>query len=289
MTEIRGKFAVVTGAASGIGRATAVALAVEGARVAICDVDRAGLAETAKQVEAVGGTVSTYLLDVSSREAVYSFAQEIDAQGGADIIINNAGVAQVAAIEDLSYEDFEWVMNIDFWGMVYGTKAFLPQLRKKGGGHIVNVSSIFGLFSVPTQAAYNSAKFAIRGFTEALRHEMRGTGIEVACVHPGGIKTNILRNARFLQSVQTTERETAMTGFDRLARTTPAQAAQVILKGIKKNKPRILIGMDARIIDWFIRLLPASYGKIMFRGEGGTGGLLGTMGGNEAVKEASKA
>ncbi|MGV8995560.1 MAG: SDR family NAD(P)-dependent oxidoreductase [Parvibaculaceae bacterium] len=283
MTEIRGKFAVITGAASGIGRATAVALAVEGARVAICDMNRDGLAETAKQIEAVGGTVTTYLLDVSSREAVYAFAQEIDAQGGADIVINNAGVAQVAAIEDLSYDDFEWVMNIDFWGMVYGSKAFLPQLRKKGGGHIVNVSSIFGLFSVPTQAAYNSAKFAIRGFTEALRHEMRGSGIEVSCVHPGGIKTNILRNARFLQSVQTTERETAMSGFDKLARTTPAQAAQTIIKGIKKNKPRILIGLDARIIDLFIRLLPGSYGKIMFRGTGGTGGLLGTMGGDDAA------
>src|SRR5690606_4548047 len=140
MTEIRGKLAVVTGAASGIGRATAVALAREGARLAIADVDRAGLAETAKLVEAVGGAVSTYLLDVSSREAVYAFAQEIEGQfGGADIVINNAGVAQVASVEELAYDDFEWVMNIDFWGMVYGSKAFLPQLRKKGGGHIVNV------------------------------------------------------------------------------------------------------------------------------------------------------
>tara|TARA_R110000824_G_scaffold118960_15_gene272370 strand:- start:64810 stop:65661 length:852 start_codon:yes stop_codon:yes gene_type:complete len=281
MTDLNGKLAVITGAASGIGRATAVALAREGARVAIADVDRGGLAETAKQIEAVGGTVSTYLLDVSSREAVYDFAQEIETQGGADIVINNAGVAQVASVEELSYEDFEWVMNIDFWGMVYGTKAFLPQLRKKGAGHIVNVSSIFGLFAVPTQAAYNSAKFAIRGFTEALRHEMKGSGIAVSCVHPGGIKTNILRNARFLQSVQTTEREQAMSGFDRLARTTPDQAAQTIIKGIKKNKPRILIGMDARILDWIIRLLPASYGKLMFRGAGGTGGVLGSMGNAE--------
>lgn len=280
MTEIKDKIAVITGAASGIGRATAVALAREGARVAIADVDRAGLAETAKQIEAISGQVSTYLLDVSSREAVYAFAQEIEAQfGGADIVINNAGVAQVATIEELSYEDFEWVMNIDFWGMVYGSKAFLPQLRQKGAGHIVNVSSIFGLFSVPSQAAYNSAKFAIRGFTEALRHEMKGSGIAVSCVHPGGIKTNILRNARFLQSVQTTEREQAMSGFDKLARTTPDQAAQTIIKGIKANKPRILIGMDARILDWIIRLLPASYGKVMFRGEGGSGGVLGAMGG----------
>ena len=184
-----------------------------------------------------------------------------------DIVINNAGVAQIASIAELAYDDFEWVMNINFWGMVYGTKAFLPQLSQKGAGHIVNVSSVFGLFAVPTQAAYNSAKFAIRGFTEALRHEMKGSGIQVSCVHPGGIKTNILRNARFLQSVQTTEREEAASGFDKLARTTPDQAARVIIKGIKANKPRILIGMDAHILDWLQRLMPASYGKILFRGD----------------------
>jgi NAD(P)-dependent dehydrogenase (short-subunit alcohol dehydrogenase family) len=267
MTDINGKVAVVTGAASGIGRATAVALAREGARLAISDVDRAGLAETAARISAAGGEAQTYLLDVSSREAVYAFAQDIEAQfGGADIVINNAGVAQVATVADLAYEDFEWVMNIDFWGMVYGTKAFLPQLQKKGGGHIVNVSSIFGLFSVPSQAAYNSAKFAIRGFTEALRHEMRGSQIKVSCVHPGGIKTNIMRNARFLQSVQMTVREEAASGFDRLARTTPDQAAATIVNGIRKNKPRILIGIDARILDIIQRLLPASYGRLLFWG-----------------------
>jgi len=276
MSEIRGKVAIITGAASGIGRATAVALAREGAKVAAADVDRKGLAETARLIEEIGGTVSTYLLDVSSREAVYDFAQEIEVQfGGADIVINNAGVAQVASITDLTYEDFEWVMNIDFWGMVYGTKAFLSQLTKKGQGHIVNVSSIFGLFAVPTQAAYNSAKFAIRGFTEALRHEMKGSGVQVSCVHPGGIKTNILRNARFLQSVQTTEREQAASGFDKLARTTPDEAARTIIKGIKKNKPRILIGMDARILDWIQRLVPASYGKLLFRGDPTSGNILG--------------
>lgn len=276
MSEIRGKVAVITGAASGIGRATAIALAAEGAKVAAADVDRKGLAETARLIEAINGTVSTYLLDVSSREAVYDFAQEIEARfGGADIVINNAGVAQVASVAELTYEDFEWVMNIDFWGMVYGTKAFLPQLTKKGAGHIVNVSSVFGLFAVPTQAAYNSAKFAIRGFTEALRYEMTGSGVQVACVHPGGIKTNILRNARFLQSVQTTEREQAVNGFDRLARTTPDAAARKIIKGIKANKPRILIGMDAHILDWIQRLIPASYGKLLFRGDPTGGNLLG--------------
>lgn len=276
MTEIRGKVAVITGAASGIGRATAVALAREGARVAAVDLDRAGLAETASRVAAVGGQATTYLVDVASRDAVYAFAQEIEsAFGGADIVINNAGVAQVATVEELSYEDFEWVMNIDFWGMVYGTKAFLPQLRAKGRGHIVNVSSVFGLFAVPTQSAYNSAKFAVRGFTEALRHEMRDSEIKVSCVHPGGIKTNIMRNARFLQSVQQTVREEAATGFDRLARTTPDRAAETIIAGIKKNKGRILIGTDAKILDIIQRLMPASYGKLLFRGSVGIGALTG--------------
>src|SRR5690606_19998891 len=197
-----------------IGRATAIELARRGARVAMTDLNRGGLAETEALIKAAGGEATTYLLDVADRDAVYAFAQEIEAaHGGADIVINNAGVAQIARVDELAYDDFEWVMNIDFWGMVYGTKAFLPQLQAKGGGHIVNVSSIFGLISVPTQAAYNSAKFAIRGFTEALRHEMKGTDIQVSCVHPGGIKTNIVRNARFLQSTQATVREDAASGF----------------------------------------------------------------------------
>jgi NAD(P)-dependent dehydrogenase (short-subunit alcohol dehydrogenase family) len=266
MTTISGKLAVITGAASGIGRATAIELARRGARVAVTDVNRDGLAETEALIKAAGGEVTNYLLDVADRDAFHAFAQEIEeTQGGADIVINNAGVAQIARVEDLTYDDFEWVMNIDFWGMVYGTKAFLPQLQAKGSGHIVNVSSLFGLLAVPSQAAYNSAKFAIRGFTEALRHEMRGTEIRVSCVHPGGIKTNIVRNARFLQSTQATEREEAVTGFDRIARTTPERAGIVIVDGIEKNRERILIGMDAKIIDLLQRLMPASYGKLLFR------------------------
>lgn len=266
MTTISGKLAVITGAASGIGRATAIELARRSVRVAVTDVNRDGLAETEALIKAAGGEVTNYLLDVADRDAFHAFAQEIEeTQGGADIVINNAGVAQIARVEDLTYDDFEWVMNIDFWGMVYGTKAFLPQLQAKGSGHIVNVSSLFGLLAVPSQAAYNSAKFAIRGFTEALRHEMRGTEIRISCVHPGGIKTNIVRNARFLQSTQATEREEAVTGFDRIARTTPERAGIVIVDGIEKNRERILIGMDAKIIDVLQRLMPASYGKLLFR------------------------
>ncbi len=273
MTQITGKVAVVTGAASGIGQATACLLAAEGARLAITDVDSKGLEQTAEKIRAAGGEVTTYLVDVANKDAVYAFADQIAADmGGADIVLNNAGVAQMARVEDLTYEDFEWVMNIDFWGMVYGTKAFLPQLQAKGGGHILNVSSIFGMISVPTQAAYNSAKFAIRGFTEALRLELKDTDISVSSIHPGGIKTNIVRNARFLQSTSVGEREEAVSGFDKLARTTPEKAAQTIVKGIKKNKPRILIGFDARLVDWTQRLLPTRYG-FMFKGQASGSGL----------------
>ncbi|PKQ05403.1 MAG: acetoin dehydrogenase [Alphaproteobacteria bacterium HGW-Alphaproteobacteria-12] len=268
MTRISGKLAIVTGAASGIGRGTALALARAGARLAISDLDRDGLTKTVTRIEALGGTATPYLVDVADRDAVYAFAQEIEtSHGGADIVVNNAGVAQIASVEELSYEDFEWVMNIDFWGMVYGTKAFLPQLRAKGQGHIVNVSSIFGLISVPRQAAYNSAKFAIRGFTEALRHEMKNTDIKISCVHPGGIKTNIVRNARFLQSAQASERADATSSFDKIAMTTPEKAGETIMRGIARDRPRILIGVDAKIVDWLQRLLPVSYGKIMFRGK----------------------
>jgi len=268
VTEIANKVAVVTGAASGIGRALSLAMAKKGARaLVLTDVNREGLAETAKAAEAEGAKARTLLLDVSDKDAFYNFADSVAQEfGGADIVINNAGVAQVSAVEELNYDDFHWVMNIDFWGMVYGTKAFLPQLQQKGAGHIVNVSSLFGLIAAPRQAAYNAAKFAIRGFTEALAHEMDGTEIKVSSVHPGGIKTNIVRNARFLQGATTAERTEAASRFDQIARTTPEKAAEVILNGITKNKRRILIGTDAKLIDLLQRFRPEGYGLIFRKG-----------------------
>ena len=266
MTDIRNKTAVVTGAASGIGRALGIGLAREGARVVLADLNQAGLAESAKLVEAAGAKAETYALDVSSRDAVQSFADDIEAKfGGADIVINNAGVTQFSKIEDLSYEDFEWIMNIDFWGVVHSTKSFLPQMRRKGRGHVVNISSIFGIVSAPGQGAYNAAKFAVRGFTEALRHEMRGSAIEISCVHPGGVKTGIMRSARFLQHVPANARESLWTNFDLLPLLPPGDAAAIIIKGIKKNRQRIIVGNDARMMDWIQRLMPTSYGKILFR------------------------
>lgn len=276
MSPFNGKVAVITGAASGIGRALAVAFAQEGASVALSDVDMNGLAETLRMVEAAGGSGRTYQVDVGDRDAVFAFADEVQStQGGADIVINNAGVAQMATVDELTMEDLEWVMKIDYWGMVYGTKAFLPQIKAKGGGYLANVSSIFGIISVPGQSAYNSAKFAIRGFTEALRHEMKGTSTHIACIHPGGVKTSIVKNARFLQSSTAQDRSDASTSFDKLARTSPEKAAQTILKGLRKRKGRILIGNDARMMDIIQRLFPTKYG-FMFSKKS----PIGDLGGN---------
>ncbi|MDT4846234.1 putative oxidoreductase SadH [compost metagenome] len=180
------------------------------------------------------------------------------------MIINNAGVAVSQTIAELSYTDFEWLMNINFWGVVHGTKAFLPHLLKNDAGHIVNLSSIFGIVGVPTQGAYNASKFAVRGFTEALRQELSASKVAVSCVHPGGIKTNIARSARFYQGINgKCDANRAAADFEKLARTTPQQAAQVIVHGIKAKRPRILIGGDAHLLDWIQRLLPASYPNVL--------------------------
>lgn len=267
MTEIQNRIAVVTGAASGIGRALALGLAQEGARLVLADINQAGLTETAALIQKAGHAKAvTYALDVSSRDDVQAFADDVEARfGGADIVLNNAGVTHFSKVEDLSYEDFEWIMNIDFWGVIHGTKSFLPQMRRKGSGHVVNISSIFGIVGAPAQSAYNAAKFAVRGFTEALRLEMRGSGIEISCVHPGGVKTGIMRTARYLQHVPNDAREKMWSDFDLLPLLPADKAAQIIIKGIKKNKKRIIVGNDARMMDWIQRLLPSSYGAILFR------------------------
>lgn len=259
MTSIPGKVAVVTGAGSGIGRALAVELARRGAKVAISDVDLEGLAETETLVQAVGGDVKADRLDVSQRELVEVYAQEVKEHFGVvNLVFNNAGIAFTGEIEKMSYKDIDRVMDVDFWGVVAGTKAFLPYLIESGDGHVVNVSSVFGLFSMPTQSAYNAAKFAVRGFTESLRQEMKADKrpVQVTCVHPGGIKTNIARNAE-----ATEDRNAAdlAKSFDKIARTSPEKAAQVILKGVERNKARVLIGADAFVLDKAIRLLGPAY------------------------------
>ena len=261
MRSFKSKVAVVTGAGSGIGRALTVRLVAEGARVAASDIDADGLAET---VRLAGAGARGYALDVADRDAVYAHAEQVVADfGAANLVINNAGVAMKGTIREMSDEDLKWVMDIDFWGVVHGTRAFLPHLIDSGAGHVVNLSSVFGLIAVPTQAAYNSAKFAVRGFTEALRQEMdlEGLPVGVSCVHPGGIKTNIARNAR--STDKTDDPEEMGQRFQQVAKTTPESAARTILSGVRRNKARILIGPDAYAIDALPRLLGSLYQPIV--------------------------
>ncbi|MCC4307289.1 MAG: SDR family NAD(P)-dependent oxidoreductase [Alcanivorax sp.] len=272
MKQFNDKVAVVTGAGSGIGRALAHQLAEAGARLALSDINETGLRDTARELGLGEDRLITEVFDVADRDAVYGFADRVAGHFGAvHLVINNAGVALGATVEDMSYDDFEWLMGINFWGVVYGTKAFLPHLKRAGEGHIVNVSSVFGLIGVPTQSAYNAAKFAVRGFTESLRQELEIEGGRVSCtsVHPGGIKTNIARNARMADGMEriTGDPEKARRDFEKMFRTTPEEAARTILKGVRGNKRRVLIGSDARAIDSMQRLMPTAYQRIMVAGQ----------------------
>lgn len=262
MSYVNGKIAVVTGAGSGIGRALALRLNSEGCRLYIADINTDTLAETVALLPRKDVSVDSQLLDVADREAVHAWAQRIDAAHGyVDILVNNAGVALMATVEEQRYEDLEWLMGINFWGVVYGTQAFLPLLRRAEHGHLVNLSSVFGMIAVPTQSAYNAAKFAVRGYTEALRQEMADTNLHVCCVHPGGIKTNIARAARSRDSIVSAEERGAE--FEKLAGTTAEAAAQKIIQAIERRRPRLLIGRDASLISLITRLFPVNYPRVL--------------------------
>jgi NADP-dependent 3-hydroxy acid dehydrogenase YdfG len=264
MEGFAGKVAVVTGAGSGIGQALALELGRSGAKVAISDVDVEGLAQTEEQLKAIGAHVKADRLDVTEREAFLAYADSVAEHfGKVNQIYNNAGIAFSGDVEVSQFKDIERVMDVDFWGVVNGTKAFLPHLIASGDGHVINVSSLFGLMSVPGQAAYNSAKFAVRGFTEALRQEMvlAGHPVGVTTVHPGGIKTAIARNATAAEGLDVNELAKM---FDkRLARTSPKRAAQIILEAVRKNKARVLVGADAKVLDIIVRLTGSGYQRIV--------------------------
>ncbi len=263
MKSFKNKVAVITGAGSGIGQALAVALAEAGAELAISDINAANIAATAERCAALGGKVRSYVLDVGSRAAIYDHAAEVMQDfGRTNLVINNAGVAVNASVRELSDADFEWLMNINFWGVVHGTRAFLPHLTASGEGHVVNISSIFGMIGVPKQSCYNAAKFAVRGFTESLRQEMinERSCVGVSCVHPGGVRTNIARDAR--KGASDADRDLGAM-FEKLAKTSPQQAAKVILAGVRRNEARIFVGADAKALDFMQRLLGSSYQRII--------------------------
>ena len=256
MKSFSGKVAAITGAGSGIGRALALKLAAKGARLALSDWNAEGLGETAALVkEQSGREPRTDKLDVRDRAAMAAYAASVAEEFGVvNVVINNAGVALHGDFEDVSYDQFEWIMDVDFWGVVQGTKEFLPHLIESGDGHVVNISSLFGLLGIPGQTAYNSAKFAVRGFTEALRMEMLVAGhpVGVTCVHPGGIKTGIAQNA---QAAGAADHATFADFFDKyLARTSAEKAADDIINGILKSKGRVVIGLDAKALDALVRL-----------------------------------
>ncbi len=265
MKTFQGRVGAVTGAGSGIGRAVATELARRGAEVALCDVDEAGMAETVARIQSTGTRVSTQRVDVADRQAVEEWADKVVADHGkVNLIANNAGVALGANVETMSYDDLEWLMGVNFWGVVHGTKAFLPHLRAAGEGHIVNVSSVFGMMGIPSQSAYNAAKFAVRGFTEALRIELDADGGNVSCttVHPGGVKTNIARNGRFdgaTVSALGQDPDKLIELSERAFRTTPEKAAQVILDAVQADKRRVFIGTDAQVFKLMALLPPGLY------------------------------
>lgn len=267
MKSFKNKVAAVTGAGSGIGQALAIALAKQGCHLALSDISEVGLAKTVELLTPYSVKVTTQKVDVAKRDEVATWAKVvIDEHGQVNLIFNNAGVAIGSTAEGVSYEDLEWLIGINFWGVVYGTKEFLPYLKQSGDGHIINISSMFGLTAQPTQSAYNASKFAVRGFTESLRQELdlQNAGVSATCVHPGGIRTNIAKAARMNNSVQSLGMDPlkSQDAFDKLLRTPADDAAQQILEAVRKDRRRLLIGADAKAVDVIQRILPQGYQKI---------------------------
>ena len=267
MKNFKNKVAAITGAGSGMGQQLAVLLAKAGCHVSLSDVNEKGLAETVELVKPYNVRVTSKKVNVAKLEEVRTWAEETaQNHGSVNMIFNNAGVALGSTVEGSNYEDLEWIMGINYWGVVYGTKEFLPYLKKTGEGHIINTSSLFGLTAQPTQSAYNSTKFAVRGFTESLRQELdiENSGVSALSVHPGGIRTNIANDARMSDSIKSMgmNPEKSAKAFNKLLRMPAEEAAQQILDAVLKNKRRLLIGNDAKTLDLIQRVLPTGYQRI---------------------------
>jgi NAD(P)-dependent dehydrogenase (short-subunit alcohol dehydrogenase family) len=266
MQKLEGAVAVVTGAASGIGRSLALRLAREGCQLALADIDAGGLAETVAAVRNTGTRASLHRVDVAALDQMTAFRDAVLGEHGrVDLLVNNAGVALLGNVAEVSLDDIRWLLDINFWGVVHGAKLFLPALQERPEAHIVNVSSAFGLIAPPGNAAYCASKFAVRGFSEALAHELAGGKVRVSTVHPGGIRTPIVAHARAAAGIGNAYRSEVITIFEQNARTSPDQAAERILRGIRRNEKRILIGGDARFLDRLQRLFPVRYWNIIGR------------------------
>lgn len=264
MRQLEESVAVVTGAATEIGRALAARLAREGARLCLADINKDGLEEVAHGLEGEGVKVSAHVVDVADSRQVEELARAaVERFGRVDLLINNAGVALFGDVEEVSLADIEWLMGVNFWGVVYGVKHFLPVLRRQEKAYVVNMSSVFGIIAPPGQAAYAASKFAVRGFTEALRHELAGTNVQVSTVHPGGIRTGIAASGRLGANADPSRREHESARFERLAVTTPERAAERIVRGVLRGETRILVGHDASQINLIQRLLPVHYWRLL--------------------------
>jgi NAD(P)-dependent dehydrogenase (short-subunit alcohol dehydrogenase family) len=264
--RLEGRTAVITGAAGGIGRAIAVSLARRGCHLALADVDEIGMAGTADLVRGFNVRTSRHRVNVADRLAVAQFPDIVAAEhGGADVLVNNAGVAVGGTFEQVCDEDFEWLFEINFWGVVRMTRAFMPLLRASGDARVVNLSSVYGLMAPPEQVAYAASKFAVRGFSEALRHELEGSGVGVTVVHPGGVATSIAEKARMPAGVSEEEIARRLKRYRKLLRLPPELASETIVRGIERRQPRVLIGSDAKLISLVTRLLPVSYWKFFSR------------------------
>ncbi len=283
MRDLNGKVAVVTGAGSGIGRSLCIALAKGGCSLAAADIDEASAAQTAAVAGKHGVKATSHRVDVAEIERMREFPSEVlEAHGRVHILVNNAGVSVSHTVREATLEDLEWIVGINFWGVVYGCKFFLPYLEKESEAAIVNLSSLFGLIGVPTQASYCATKFAVRGFTESFRAELEASGspVRITCVHPGGIDTNIVRNGRFRQGMAgVPTQQAAIARFKKLAITTPDRAADEIVAAIKRGRSRLLVGRDAKLLSLVQRLMPVGYQNVFARMVRGASSPEGSAGG----------